>query len=62
MSAIYLLLIVGSVFLAVATLPPLINKAIGPYKDLLSGTTTSAGSANQDLIEEARKFLEEYGQ
>lgn len=57
MSTIYLLLIVGSLIFAAFTLPPLVEKAVGPYRDLLG---SPSGSNNQDLINEVQSFLEDY--
>jgi len=61
MSALYLIMIVGSVILAAVALPPLINSVIGPYKELL-GTPSTKGDINQGLFDKVQDFLKGHDQ
>lgn len=57
-SLVYLLLVAGSIVVAAITLPPLLGKAIEPYKQLLGGP--QGQNVNPDLINEVQQFLEDY--
>lgn len=56
-SLAYLLLVVGSIVVAALTLPPLLNRAVEPYKELL-GVPASQGT-NNNTLDEMRGFLED---
>ena len=47
MSFIYILIIVVPIILSIIYLPPLINSMMGPYKELLGG---SSSTSIQDLL------------
>lgn len=54
MSAIYLLIIIGSLIFAAVTLPPLVERAVEPYKQLLGSPSENT---NQGLFDELQNLL-----
>lgn len=57
-SAVYLLLVLGSVIVAAITLPPLLKTAVQPYKELLG--LPLSGQNGSNTINEVQQFLEDY--